>query len=621
MDERPIVRHNSTTLYLLQGRVYVVIMAKTKPKVKTEIMPKLGWAILLGLSLGLVSTVSFFWYFQNRFYPGVMIDSVPVGGLTLSQARAKIADNLSPLPDTVLTLTANTTSLSSSSAQLGFSYDFETTLGQAYQHGRQGKWRFRPFIIAQTWYQGVRYQPKYQADPDKLAEFVKTLAAQVEDPGELPAAILKTSGVASSLEIRPGKQGLLVDEAATLTNLAQNIGPENQTWSAVIKATQPPLSETEQQQARDRSLKLIGKSIFFKNGEYRTAVSDRDMIGWLAFPTGTNQDKLEETTQSIAKQIDRQPQEPEFTYNPDTLQVTAFTPPRDGLQLDAATFQTTLEQSLAEFEALDPTSKTKQLEKELPLSTSSPTRSLGETNKLGIQERIGLGESEYAHSIPSRIHNVALASSRINNYLVKPGEEFSFNKALGDVSKETGFQPAYVIRSGQTVLGDGGGVCQVSTTTFRAVLNAGLPVTKRRAHSYRVSYYELDSKPGVDATVYSGDVDLRFKNDTGHHILIHTQTDSKKLYMRVELYGTSDGRTTEIVDHKTWDARPAPPAVYIPDPSLPAGTVKQVDWAASGIRASFKNVVKDKTGQVLREEVYTSNYIPWSAKYLQGVGQ
>lgn len=210
--------------------------------------------------------------------------------------------------------------------------------------------------------------------------------------------------------------------------------------------------------------------------------------------------------------------------------------------------------------------------------------------------------------------------SRINNIIIKPGEEFRFNNALGDVSRESGYQPAYVIRSGQTVLGDGGGVCQVSTTVFRAALNAGLPITKRKAHSYRVSYYELDSKPGVDATVYSGDIDLRFINDTGHHILIHTQTDSKNLWMKVEMYGTSDGRTSEIVDHKTWDARPAAATVYIPDPSLPAGTKKQVDWSASGIKASFKNVVRDKNGQLIREEEYYSNYIPWSAKYLVGTG-
>jgi vancomycin resistance protein YoaR len=76
-------------------------------------------------------------------------------------------------------------------------------------------------------------------------------------------------------------------------------------------------------------------------------------------------------------------------------------------------------------------------------------------------------------------------------------------------------------------LGDGGGVCQVSTTLFRSVLDAGLKVTRRLPHSYRVSYYELDTKPGVDATVYAGETDFRFINDTDHHILIHAEADSK----------------------------------------------------------------------------------------------
>jgi vancomycin resistance protein YoaR len=150
-------------------------------------------------------------------------------------------------------------------------------------------------------------------------------------------------------------------------------------------------------------------------------------------------------------------------------------------------------------------------------------------------------------------------------------------------------------------------------------LNAGLPVTKRKAHSYRVSYYELNAKPGIDATVYEGEVDLRFKNDTGHHILIHHEVDREHLTMQTEIYGTSDGRTTEIVDHKTWDYKAPLPTEYIPDPSLPKGRRKQIDWSVSGVKASFKNIVKDKNGNVIREEEYFSNYRPWSAKFLVGV--
>ncbi len=91
--------------------------------------------------------------------------------------------------------------------------------------------------------------------------------------------------------------------------------------------------------------------------------------------------------------------------------------------------------------------------------------------------------------------------------------------------------------------------------------------------------------------------------------------------MKIELYGTSDGRTSEISDYKAWGARPAPPPVYIDDPSLPPGKVKQVDWATGGLKTSFVYTVKDKFGTVKQQETYYSNYLPWSAKYLRGPAQ
>src|SRR5207249_4927169 len=89
------------------------------------------------------------------------------------------------------------------------------------------------------------------------------------------------------------------------------------------------------------------------------------------------------------------------------------------------------------------------------------------------------GVSYFAHSIENRIYNVELAASKVNGILVAPNEEFSFDKYLGDVSSLTGYKQAYVIQGGKTVLGDGGGVCQVSTTLFRALLNAGRSEERR----------------------------------------------------------------------------------------------------------------------------------------------
>jgi vancomycin resistance protein YoaR len=167
------------------------------------------------------------------------------------------------------------------------------------------------------------------------------------------------------------------------------------------------------------------------------------------------------------------------------------------------------------------------------------------------------------------------------------------------------------------VLGDGGGVCQVSTTVFRAALNAGLPITDRRAHAYRVGYYEQDSKPGIDATVYNPTTDLKFLNDTGNHILVQTKVDTKNLKMEVNIYGTKDGRTASISEPKV-SGQVAPPAtMYVDDPTLPVGQMKQIDYSAWGAKVSFNYKVM-KGEEVVYEKTFYSNYQPWQAVYLKG---
>ena len=216
-------------------------------------------------------------------------------------------------------------------------------------------------------------------------------------------------------------------------------------------------------------------------------------------------------------------------------------------------------------------------------------------------------------------HNVALTAAKLNGILLAPGETFSFNQTIGDVSAETGFQQAYIIKEGRTVLGDGGGVCQDSTTMFRAALDAGLEIVQRNAHAYRVSYYEQNSPAGIDATVYSPSPDFKFKNDTPAHILIQTTVNTGANYLKIEVYGTSDGRVSTISNARLWDQVPPPPALYQDDPSLPNGQVKQIDWEAWGAKAAFDwKVVRGS--ETLHEKTFYSNYRPWQAVYLRGTG-
>jgi len=238
---------------------------------------------------------------------------------------------------------------------------------------------------------------------------------------------------------------------------------------------------------------------------------------------------------------------------------------------------------------------------------------------LGIKELVGLGKSKFVGSIPSRIHNIKLAASKFNGILVKPEEIFSFNQILGEVSKETGYEQAYIIKEGQTVLGDGGGVCQVSTTLFRAALNTGLPILERQAHAYRVGYYEQDSPPGFDATVFSPSPDLKFKNDTPGHLLIQTKFDGNNKTLVFEIYGTKDNREVYISKPVISGTTPPPEDLYIDDPTLPSGKIKQIDWKAWGAKVWFDYKVTRDNQEIFSKRFY-SNYRPWQAKFLRGIG-
>lgn len=238
-------------------------------------------------------------------------------------------------------------------------------------------------------------------------------------------------------------------------------------------------------------------------------------------------------------------------------------------------------------------------------------------NSLGIKEEIGSGKSTFKGSIENRSFNINLAASKLNGMLIKPGEVFSFNKTVGDITSLSGYKQAYVIQNGKTVLGDGGGVCQVSTTLFRAALQSGLPIIERNPHAYRVGYYEQDSAPGIDAAIYTPDIDLRFKNDTPTHILIQSYVDLSTQEIVFTLYGTKDSRQVTIAKPVILSESPAPEPLYQDDPNLPKGEVKQVDFAAPGANVYFTRTVT-KNGKEYLTDKFTSNYRPWQAIYMKG---
>lgn len=325
-----------------------------------------------------------------------------------------------------------------------------------------------------------------------------------------------------------------------------------------------------------------------------------------------SQDKLTTALSSLSEKITDKPIDAQFKF--ENGRVTTFKPSVNGHAIDITNLDSQL---LSKSLTVLSSQKDAVIIIPLQIKIIEPAITTDKANNLGIKELIGEGHSLFYHSIPSRIHNVALGAARVNGVLVAPGETFSFNKALGDVSAFTGYQQAYVIQNGKTVLGDGGGICQVSTTFFRAVLNAGLPVVERHAHAYRVGYYEEDSPPGIDATIFVPSVDLKFKNDTGNYILIQSQVDLDNLALAFYLYGTKDGRTVTMTKPVITNQISPPPDLYQDDPTLPKGVIKQTDFSAWGANVYFTRTVM-KNGQVMIFDKFVSNYQPWQAVYLRG---
>src|SRR5205823_4401325 len=229
------------------------------------------------------------------------------------------------------------------------------------------------------------------------------------------------------------------------------------------------------------------------------------------------------------------------------------------------------------------------------VATTPPKVTTADAKAMGIKEVVGTYTTEFG-GVPNRIHNVQLVAHLLDRHLIAPGEEFSFNKTTGDRNAAKGFLEAPVIINGELQTGLGGGVCQVSTTTFNAAYEAGLKITARTNHALYISHYPQ----GRDATVDYPNVDLRFVNDTKHWLLLRTFVSSDSL--TVNLYGTPVHRRVET-ETAPLVATGAAPVKRIPDSSLYKGQEVVDAFGSPPLATSVHRKVYDERGKVLDDNV------------------
>lgn len=547
--------------------------------------------------------------YRQKIYPGVAVGKVALGNATLNEATQRIDEYLKQhLNSHSLVLRSEEKEWLILLEKIDLEYNPAINARKAFLVGRSQNLIENLKAKKQSWSQGISLDFEYSINQELLEKELLPIADYLHQ-NPVPPKIFLAEG---KVVVEPGITGRQLDQKKLKEILKERFAKAD--LSPIILPLYYFSAVPDYQkiaEAKNRAERLVGKRLLFTlEGQTIKELSDEAMIKLVSFSSNYNKEEINRLAAELASAVNQSPQNALFRFSEG--KVSEFRPAMEGKSVKENLLAELITSSLTDLETHPP-----EIRIEIPFQTIPPAITMENVNNFGIKELVGRGISYFRGSITSRIHNITLASSRLNGLLIAPGETFSFNQTTGEISKSTGYQEAYIIKEGRTILGDGGGVCQVSTTLFRAALDAGLSIKERHAHAYRVSYYEQDSPAGLDATVFSPTADLKIQNNTPAHLLIQAEVNLQEKMLKIDLYGTNDGRQVKISKTRIWDLIPPPPDLYQEDPTLPVGVIKQVDWKAWGAKAAFDYRV-ERQDAVIEEQTFFSNYRPWQAVFLKG---
>ncbi len=232
----------------------------------------------------------------------------------------------------------------------------------------------------------------------------------------------------------------------------------------------------------------------------------------------------------------------------------------------------------------------------IPLKITYPNVTTNQIGNEPFPDLLSQFSTSFTSSGYNRSNNIILSSAKLNGLVLMPGEEFSYNQAVGQRTRAAGFREAGAFSNGKVVQEVGGGICQVSSTLYNAVLYANLEIVERTNHYFNPGYV----KAGLDATVSWGGPDFRFRNNRNYPIRIVTDTSGKKL--KVYIYGLkTDDDCTVVLDPRYISSVPYK-TTYQNDASLATGETRVVSSGSNGCKTATYKYVYDKNGTLISSE-------------------
>ena len=232
-----------------------------------------------------------------------------------------------------------------------------------------------------------------------------------------------------------------------------------------------------------------------------------------------------------------------------------------------------------------------------------PKQTKSDIEAYHITGQIGIFSTTFNAQRLNRTKNIVLAAGSINDCLLAPGEVFSFNEVVGPRTKERGYDEADIIIQNELVPGIGGGVCQVSSTIYNAALLAGLEIVERYNHSMMITYV----RPGLDATVSYGSKDLKFRNNSGGHLIIRCAVRQNNLFVKIFGWARQKGR---VVLKSEIEREIEPKTIYHEDPAVPKGKYILERHGEPGYVVRVERHYYDEKGILRSKDLLHRDYYP-----------
>jgi vancomycin resistance protein YoaR len=490
--------------------------------------------VLIVCAIIAVLVAADYWLNSGKIYRGVEIGSVALGGETPAAAREIVRERaLGELKEIEL---SGPEQFTRTAAEMGVNFNIDATVEKAYAVGREGNVLERLQERLRATLGGITIPPDVDYRSERARAEVKEIASRVNhEPREASVNVY-----GSEVEVRESREGYKLDDAATLANVDRAVEDVSGEVRLVGEVLEPEVTTEEAEVAAEKARRAVSEQVVLKAEGESWTLSPADIGSTLDFTredgklqVDLSQGRLADRLANVYADLTAEPVEAAYEVGSSGVVVN---PSRDGQSIESEKFLGAIEEGIFEGKR----------EYEVPVVVDKAEFITAEAEEMKPTELLGTYRTNYtltSDKSDERVENLEIASGAISGTFLAPGEVFSMNEMLAPLD----YNKTHVIINGEEAEADGGGLCQVTSTLYNAVLFAGLDVIERNPHYSELPYI----RPGMDATVWFGALDMKFENTSDGYVLLEEYI-SEDGYIYANVYGVPDNVNVEMTSEPVY---------------------------------------------------------------------